>query len=72
VEKLQFNIKSYSLVIRSESHTRLPQAHSIAASAHLPLDALFWCAGSQGSMYPLTGHVQEHVGGVQASTLLTK
>jgi conjugal transfer pilus assembly protein TraU len=47
-------------------------ADSMAASIHLPLDALFWCAGSQGSMYPLTGHVQEHVGGVQASTLLTE
>jgi conjugal transfer pilus assembly protein TraU len=34
--------------------------------------ALFWCAGAQGSMYPLTGRVQNHVGGVQASTLLTE
>jgi conjugal transfer pilus assembly protein TraU len=47
-------------------------ADSIAASTHLPIDSLFWCAGSQGGMYPLTGHVQEHVGGVQASTLITE
>ena len=47
-------------------------ADSIAALAGLPLDSLFWCAGSQGSMYPLDGNVQEHVGGVQASTLLTE
>lgn len=47
-------------------------ADSIAATASLPIDMLFWCAGSQGSMYPLTGHVQEHIGGVQASTLLTE
>ena len=33
---------------------------------------LFWCAGAQGSMYPLSGNVQNHVGGVQASTLLTE
>lgn len=47
-------------------------ADSLAASASLPIDSLFWCAGAQGGMYPLNGHVQEHVGGVQASTLLTE
>lgn len=47
-------------------------ADSIAASVSLPLDFLFWCAGAQGSLYPLTGHVQEDVGGVAASTLLTE
>ncbi len=47
-------------------------ADSIAALKGLPLDFLFWCAGSQGSMYPLTGVVQAHIGGVQASTLLTE
>ncbi len=43
-----------------------------ASTGHLPIDSLFWCAGAQGSMYPLNGHVQEHVGGVQASTLLAE
>jgi conjugal transfer pilus assembly protein TraU len=47
-------------------------ADAVAASFSKPLDSLFWCAGAQGSMYPLNGHVQEHVGGVQASTLLTE
>ena len=29
-----------------------------SATAHLgPIDALFWCAGSQGSLYPFTGNV---------------
>jgi len=37
----------------------------------LPIDSLFWCAGAQGSLYPLTGHVATHIGGVQASSLLT-
>lgn len=27
----------------------------VAASAGLPINALFWCAGCQGSLYPLTG-----------------
>jgi conjugal transfer pilus assembly protein TraU len=46
-------------------------ADCIAASARLPLDALFWCGGCQGSIYPYTGTVGAHNGGVQASLLLT-
>lgn len=30
-------------------------ADAIAADTNLPLDALFWCAGSHGSIYPFTG-----------------
>ena len=45
-------------------------ADCAAASAGLPLDPLFWCAGCQGGMYPLTGNVTAHVGGVQASLLV--
>lgn len=41
-----------------------------ASSANLPLDLLFWCSGCQGSIYPFTGNVGAHVGGVQASSLL--
>lgn len=47
-------------------------ADGVAASFSKPLDSLFWCAGTHGSMYPLNGHVQEHVGGVQASILLSE
>lgn len=44
----------------------------IKASSGLPDDKLFWCAGCQGPMYPITGHVQHQVGGVQASLLLVQ
>lgn len=47
-------------------------ADASSALISRPIDKLFWCAGAQGSMYPLTGHVQEHVGGVQASVLLSE
>jgi len=30
---------------------------SVAAAKRFPLDPLFWCMGSWGSAYPLTGHV---------------
>ena len=32
-------------------------ADCVAATAALPLDALFWCAGCNGSMYPMTGNI---------------
>jgi conjugal transfer pilus assembly protein TraU len=44
----------------------------VAASAGFPLNSLFWCAGCQGSMYPLTGWVGSHVSAIQASSLLTQ
>ena len=31
----------------------------------------FWCAGCHGSLYPYVGHVAHHIGGIQASHLLT-
>ena len=34
------------------------------ATAGFPLTELFWCAGCQGSMFPLNGYVQSHIGGV--------
>lgn len=45
-------------------------ADCMAASAHLPIDALFWCGGCQGSVYPFGGTINDHSGGVQASLLL--
>jgi len=47
-------------------------ADCVAASAGMPIASLFWCAGCQGSVYPMNGHVTTHIGGVQASTLLTQ
>ena len=37
-----------------------------------PMDSLFWCAGSQGSHYPLTGHVNAPVSPVQTALLLAE
>lgn len=36
------------------------------------MDSLFWCAGSQGSHYPLTGHVNAPISPVQTTLLLTE
>ena len=42
------------------------------ATRKLPRDDLFWCAGCHGNMYPLTGTVTAHIGGVEAAALLTE
>ena len=42
----------------------------VAATAGFPLSELFWCAGCQGSMFPLTGWVGSKIGAVQSSSLL--
>lgn len=36
------------------------------------IDALFWCMGSQGSTYPLTGNVSFQTSPIQAATLLAE
>ena len=35
----------------------IPEAIATATNVVAPFDVLFWCAGSHGSMYPLTGNV---------------
>lgn len=45
-------------------------ADCTASSFDKPIDKLFWCAGCEGSLYPFTGTVAHHVGGIQASSLL--
>lgn len=45
-------------------------ADCVAATAGFPVSQLFWCAGCQGSIYPMHGVATTHVGGAQASTLI--
>jgi conjugal transfer pilus assembly protein TraU len=47
-------------------------ADCVAATSGFPLDPLFWCGGCQGSLYPFSGNISAHVGGVQASLLATE
>lgn len=41
-----------------------------ATARKKPIDSLFWCAGCQGGIYPFTGYVSNHAGGVATSQLL--
>lgn len=47
-------------------------ADCVAASTGFGLRDLFWCAGCQGGVYPLNGHVPYHVGGVRTATLMAQ
>jgi len=47
-------------------------ADCVASSIGFGSNTLFWCAGCNGSLYPLNGDVQAHIGGVQASSLLVQ
>lgn len=50
-------------------------ADCAAASAGFPLTPLFWCAGCQGGVYPLTGHIEGNTvatSGVASSALIAQ
>lgn len=47
-------------------------ADCASASAGAPLDALYWCAGCAGSLFPLTGWQASHTTPKKAYSLLTQ
>lgn len=71
-DELNFIINPESVLFSTPLSQAACAADSVLALKKLAADKLFWCAGAQGSMYPLSGHVSAHVGGVQASSLLAQ
>jgi len=47
-------------------------ADCAVASVSTSVDVLYWCAGCQGSIFPLSGHVSAQVGAVQGTVLLAE
>lgn len=45
-------------------------ADCVAATVGFGLSTLYWCAGCNGSIFPLTGRVEAHVGDIQATSLV--
>src|SRR5690606_15307698 len=45
-------------------------ADAVAATAYKPLQALFWCAGSYGTLYPQTGLTATHTSAVKEASLV--
>jgi conjugal transfer pilus assembly protein TraU len=46
-------------------------ADAVAATAGHPINSMFWCAGSWGGVYPLSGHQYTDAGVLQNTSLLT-
>ncbi len=68
-DELTFLIQPESALFTSLPAHAACAADCVFSTLGLPLTELFWCAGCQGSMYPMTGNVTAHVGGVQAALL---
>ncbi|MDY7574446.1 conjugal transfer pilus assembly protein TraU [Actimicrobium sp. CCI2.3] len=47
-------------------------ADCVAASVGFGVRDLFWCAGCQGGLYPMDGHVPVHLGGIPTSVLIAQ
>lgn len=71
-DELSFIINPESAIFGNPIAQASCSADCVAATAHLPLDTLFWCGGCQGSMYPLTGNIVGGYGAVQSSLLATE
>jgi len=70
-DALSFLINPEAILFESAPAQAACIADAIAATADWGIDEMFWCSGSQGSVYPFDGTVAEHVGGVDSSMLLT-
>ena len=71
--EMSFVLSPESLLFANPIAQAACSADSIASTiTKRPMDSLFWCAGSQGSHYPLSGHVNAPVSPVQTALLLTE
>lgn len=50
----------------------IPESMKTMVNKFLPIDLLFWCAGSHGSMYPMTGTVSHSHSEVSNAVLLNE
>lgn len=68
-DELTFLINPEAVLFANPIAIAACAADCVAASVGMPLDPLFWCAGCQGSYYPLDGRLPNHVGSIQSSLL---
>ncbi|WP_031553102.1 conjugal transfer pilus assembly protein TraU [Parvularcula oceani] len=68
-DELTFLLNPEAVVFANPIAQAACAADCVAASAHLPVDQLFWCAGCHGSMYPMNGNIAAEYGHVQGASL---
>jgi conjugal transfer pilus assembly protein TraU len=69
-DELTFVINPEAVIFNNIIAQAACVADCVSATTYLPLDALFWCGGCQGSMYPMTGNIPGDYGSIQ-STVMT-
>jgi conjugal transfer pilus assembly protein TraU len=70
-DELAFLINPEAVLFANVAAQAACIADTLAATTGFGIDALFWCSGSQGSVYPLAGTNAHHIGAVDTSLLLT-
>lgn len=71
-DELSFLVNPEAALFANPAAQQLCAADSTkAAATQFGFDALFWCSGSQGSVYPLSGSHANHTGGVDTALALT-
>src|SRR3990167_6154689 len=71
--EMSFVLSPESLLFANPIAQAACSADSVASTiTKRPMDSLFWCAGSQGNHYPLSGHVNAPISPVQTALLLTE
>jgi len=68
-DELSFVITPESILFGNLIAQAACAADCLSASTWLPLDPLFWCAGCNGSMFPINGNIASHIGSIQSSSL---
>lgn len=58
-DELAFIIQPEALLFANPFAQMACMADSVSVNAYRPLESLFWCVGSGGSAYPMTGHVND-------------
>lgn len=67
-DQLSFVINPEAILFSNPVAQAACISDSVSASVTaFGLDSLFWCSGSQGSVYPLSGSHASHVGGIDSS-----
>jgi conjugal transfer pilus assembly protein TraU len=68
-DELSFIIAPESILFGNLIAQAACAADCLASSFSLPIDALFWCSGCQGGMYPTNGKIISHNTSIQSSEL---
>lgn len=71
-DELGFILNPEAILFGNQVAQAACAADSAKAQIDIPLDELFWCLGTQGGTYPLTGRVFDAKGSIHAAVLLTE